>query len=501
MANPAFDDHVGAHEAKLYKEAAGEVVVAHLLWGDGVHFVGESRDGRREVRARHRTRTGWIDEADPGGQSLLEIYFIDVGQGDGVLVKTPDFRHVVIDGGHPRRSQNAGKSAADFIDWKFFHDYRMDRIELDAMIASHNDYDHYGGLDDLLDVAQTDELDTRGISVEAFYHAGVSWWVGDDGKRTLGRNHSVGDRRWLVELLNDRASAEAGTDSAAGARQLQGAWGEFIGKVVGATTRSGAATPISRLSWRSGDLPGFGGDGAPRIRILGPIDEDLGEAGTGVPDLRSASQSTNGNSVLLRLDHGRTRVLLTGDLNKSSQKLLLGAYGERRSEFECDVAKACHHGSADVSMTFLQAMRPAATIMSSGDGEGHDHPRPAIVAASGATGHLTIENDEIVTPLVYSTEIARSCLLGRPYELALSDQAGGAVVAGAALGTSDIRFRVTEPGALRDRKGVRKVGRSRVVAKFVYGLVNMRTDGETILLATLNEGDGTWATRSFKSRF
>jgi len=59
-------------------------------------------------------------------------------------------------------------------------------------------------------------------------------------------------------------------------------------------------------------------------------------------------------------------------------------------EFLCDVAKACHHGSDDVSYEFLSAMRPAVTVISSGDNEGHDHPRPGIVAASATTGHLEI---------------------------------------------------------------------------------------------------------------
>ena len=77
------------------------------------------------------------------------------------------------------------------------------------------------------------------------------------------------------------------------------------------------------------------------------------------------------------------RILLTGDLNKASQTALMHDYEGRRLEFKCDVAKACHHGSEDVSYAFMQAMEPAATVICSGDGEGHDHPRPRIVAASG----------------------------------------------------------------------------------------------------------------------
>ena len=79
----------------------------------------------------------------------------------------------------------------------------------------------------------------------------------------------------------------------------------------------------------------------------------------------------------------------------------------------CDVAKACHHGSDDVSYQFLQAMQPAATVISSGDNEGFDHPRPSIIAASATTGHLQLGDDNLVTPLVYSTELARSIDLGK----------------------------------------------------------------------------------------
>jgi beta-lactamase superfamily II metal-dependent hydrolase len=499
MIQEPFDDYVSVDETPLFAEASGGKKAGNLLWGDGVKLLGQESGDR--VKVRGRGRNGWVKKDHLGGESLLEIYFIDVGQGDGILIKTPDFRHLMIDGGHPRKSQNTGKSAADFVDWKFVKDYGLTTISLDAMIASHNDYDHYRGLADLLDAEQNSELDAEKVEVEAFYHAGISWWKDDQGKRTLGPVVSGDDGgSFYTQLLDNRTSARTAIDGQT-APQLQGEWAEFIAKVVAARKGNGQPTPIARISQKTGHLPNFGpGNGATVIPVLGPVEFAVGGQ-PALPKLGVESKTTNGNSVLLRLDYGRARLLLTGDLNKASQQALLDAYAGNRIAFQCDVAKACHHGSDDVSFAFLQAMNAAATVISSGDGEGHDHPRPRIVAASGATGYLTVERDEIITPLVYSTELARSVALGEPTAISIP-RAGGAVESsGAELAAATMKYRYRKPGALNPQTGERKLRGACVVAGLVYGLVNVRTDGETILTATMNEGDGSWAVKSFESRF
>ena len=137
---------------------------------------------RRRVTARGGRQGYASQRGHLGGKSLLEFYFIDVGQGDGILIKTPSFRHVMMDGGFPRSVQdNREERRGTSFDWKFVKDYGKTNIELDAMLASHCDADHYGGLRDLLDVAQKDELDATGVSVEALFHAGLfmveeGWW-------------------------------------------------------------------------------------------------------------------------------------------------------------------------------------------------------------------------------------------------------------------------------------------------------------------------------------
>lgn len=453
---PAAIDHVKADKTPLYLEATGSKRRMHLLWGDRVE-VHDEAGSRVMVRARGRETYGWVERTALGGDPLLELYFIDVGQGDGVLVKTPNGRHLMVDGGLRRAKQDTGKSAADFVDWKFFKDYAEDRIVLDALIASHCDADHYGGLTDLLEVDEADELDCEEVRVKAIYHAGVGWWKGPKGKPWLGPYEKVGGDDFFTQLVGDReavaACCAAGADPAA-----HGEWADFMRAALGARTTGNRPTPIRRLSSADGHLPGFKSKsgGEPVVRVLAPVHHEV----AGEPAIRrfggGDSKNTNGNSLLLKLEFGACRILLTGDLNRASQEALLADYSGQRDEFLCDVGKACHHGSQDVSFAFLKAMSPAVTVFSSGDNEGYDHPRPAVVAASAVSGYMEMDGDELITPLVYSTEVARSVKIDRA---------------------------------------------SRRVTGLVYGLVNVRTDGRRILCATRDEESLDWEVAVTRSRF
>lgn len=489
--------YVSTDTTPLFIDAIGNKTLLELLWGD--HLIVLDVAGPR-IKVKARGKTGFVNADAIGDESLLEVYFIDVGQGDGVLIRTPEDRHIMLDGGFDRTKQPTGKNAADFVDWKFAKDYGLNRIHLDAMIASHNDADHYGGLSDLLDASQSKELDADEVRVDAFYHAGVGWWVHPSTRqRWLGP--TTDDKKFLTQLMGNWLQVVAALKSDAEPK-LQGEWADFMENVTKTKTIDGAATPILRLSQVNRHVPGFdGSNGGVAIRILAPFETTM----SGKPALHSygssASKNTNGNSLLLRLDYGRSRILLTGDLNTNSQRALLEDYIGNRMEFLCDVAKACHHGSDDVSYEFLSAMRPGVTVISSGDNEGHDHPRPSIVAASAMTGHLEISQDRIVTPLVYSTELARSINLGKPTKVTVTRDGATTIIEADKLNTIEIEAKTKKAGDLRPTTVKRKLDRTNIVTGLIYGLVNVRTDGKTILCATLNEKDNTWQVRKIISRF
>jgi hypothetical protein len=173
---------------------------------------------------------------------------------------------------------------------------------------------------------------------------------------------------------------------------------------------------------------------------------------------------------------------------------LLEDYAENLIEFQCDVAKASHHGSNDVSFEFLKAMSPAVTVISSGDSESFDHPRPNIVSACAVAGYQKIEKGRIISPLVYSTEIARSYKLSRPSKLTIGGNGG--LFRGEALKKCLVEYKN------KDKKArTKNLKDALMVTGLVYGLVNIRTDGKKILCATMNEANHTWNIHTISARF
>ena len=70
------------------------------------------------------------------------------------------------------------------------------------------------------------------------------------------------------------------------------------------------------------------------------------------------------------------------------------------------------------------------------------------------------------------------------------------------LDRATVTYVEQKPGDLNPRTKSRPMGGCSIVAGLVYGLVNVRTDGTTILAATMNEGkEGVWSIKKFKARF
>ncbi|MDX1502042.1 MAG: hypothetical protein R3325_06735 [Thermoanaerobaculia bacterium] len=147
----AMRDFRAALEVEVRQTESGSSVIGTLPWGTPVELPGFdffAGQGTRVVASVGGSQIdGWVPHSAVAAHAFVAP---DVGQGDGVLTRFPDGRHMLIDGGLPRSHQQSGKNAADLVDWKFFVDYGELDVRLDAIVASHCGKDHYGGLDDLV---------------------------------------------------------------------------------------------------------------------------------------------------------------------------------------------------------------------------------------------------------------------------------------------------------------------------------------------------------------
>jgi len=230
-----------------------------------------------------------------------------------------------------------------------------------------------------------------------------------------------------------------------------------------------------------------------QIEVLGPVVEfDK----NGEPRLRRISsaygKTKNGHSILLRLHFKEFKVFFGGDLNKVAERFLLSQYtqdkfykkshklystmrAKAREYFAADIMKVCHHGASDVTDEFLDTVGAAAFVISSGDEEGHVHPRPDLLGRLGKLGWSD-------APVILSTELQRSTREKADAKLVKSIS-GDISDYAANFNNNDDSDKSKFSKIIEDLK---VLGRSDVQ---VNGTIYLKTDGETLLTSFKKESD------------
>lgn len=391
-----------------------------LIFGDEVDTTGQQANGRHEVI--YRGRTGWVRSDRLMPDHPLEIYCIDVGQGDSVFVVTPNGRRILVDGGQ-------GNEAFQFLVWK----YRLDLpnpnpIDLDLMVVSHADDDHIAGL---IAIVQHPLIRVREIihSGIAKYRSGFTTDLGD----TVGQ----GQNRVLV-TRHDGAADLANQDLNATMTSWRAAIVNEQGLVYRAVDSTTGLVDV--------------GDPSVALHVLGPrLVTGTGNNGPCYRWLGSSSETVNGNSVVLRFDYDRVRILLPGDLNERGARHLMEAT-TFAGEIDAHVLKAPHHGSRHYYLDFLAAVHPQIAVISSGESPDHGHPRANFIGAVGKTSR----SEE---PLIFSTELVAQFAVDSDAEAPDADDEVDPVHA-AMLGQARRRFK-----------------------KRLNGIINIRTDGSDLYCA------------------
>jgi len=360
--------YISDRTAYLYNSSTTSSRNYIFIYGDEVKTSGTPRNNR--IKSKARNSTGWVNKAELQKSAPLEMYFIDVGQGDSTFIVTPKRKTILVDGGENDR-------AFRFLAWKYrlWEVSQNKPVVIDLMVISHADGDHIKGLIPIIESPK--------IKIKRIIHSGLGLYKKDSyHNRKLGRLETHDGTKYIV-TSHSRLSELDGDKL----RDVFVDWKTAIQNKGGINYGS--------VNSNTGQI----NIGDPKIKldVIGPHVER--ESGISMYKwFGDHAHTINGHSVVLRLTYNKVKILLSGDLNgKASDYLISSGY---KRKMDAHVLKAPHHGSGDYSYKWLESVNPQVSIISSGDDPDHGHPRANFIAAIGRASRSSKNS------LVFSTEIA-----------------------------------------------------------------------------------------------
>jgi competence protein ComEC len=350
-------------------------IVANLFVGDWIKPNGpQGSMGNAEVFVKFHGGEGYVPSDSFGDERLLEAYFIDVEQGDSILIETPESKRILIDGG-------PDTEAASFLNWKYNLEEHWK--DFDAVIISHGDNDHARGFFHI--------FNDKHVVVKSVYHSGI---VERSSGPAFGKSKVVNGENVLYELVDDLTDLEGDLDKIDKDYRL---WIEQLIFAKANAEAEGVSFKCERVEHLS-DPVVIGDEYPVTINFVNPI--NLGDKDK--PLLRkwsSKATTVNANSVGVLLEYGKARFLFCGDMNKSGERLFIEAWKDKSTQ--AHVFKANHHGSHEFSNDFLKRVQPWISVISSGDNPDYGHPRACLLGSLGKFSSPLIDQ-----PLIFSTELA-----------------------------------------------------------------------------------------------
>lgn len=274
------------------------------------------------------------------GEGDLQVHFIDVGQGDCILILFPDGKDMLIDCGN-KSSGYSFDETAEYLDTYITDD------TLDYMMLTHGDEDHVEYLDNILEMYQVNNIFMPNILAAP-----------------NGTGASSVELREQIDAIDDEKIAMF-TDPDVLTSNM---YAEFF---VAAFNEPDCNVMLN-IDPSSTENSIVITDEANTYRLVFycPTQEYYNES-----NLNSAEKK-NAVSPIGILEYNGFRIVLTGDSNEINEPLFVDRIG---GELDCDVLKVGHHGSETSSTEeFLNAIDcEYAVISCKADGNTFYHPRQA----------------------------------------------------------------------------------------------------------------------------
>lgn len=139
----------------------------------------------------------WHTVAVEDRRGILKVSFLDIGQGDAIFIEAPNGNQVLIDGGSNKAILKELGKVMPFYD-----------RTIDAVIATHPDKDHIGGLIEVLKNYHTDFVMEPGVSSDTGAYQELEKTIADKKLPKIlarrGMSLNLGDGAQLNILFPDR---------------------------------------------------------------------------------------------------------------------------------------------------------------------------------------------------------------------------------------------------------------------------------------------------------
>lgn len=280
------------------------------------------------------------------GDGELQVHFMDVGQGDSILILFPDGKDMLIDCGNKSTGYDFDVTA------DYLENYLPDG-KLDYLMLTHSDEDHVEYMSDILELYEVSNIFMPDILAEPSGTSAAAEELRDEIAALDPEKLAMFDdedtittqvyARFFVAALSEpnceivlNVDPDEDTNSIVitdGKKQADGSYA--------------AATYM--------------------LTFYCPTEEYYATT-----DLSSAEEK-NAVSPIGILEYNDVRIVLTGDSNEINEPIV----AERLGNIDCDVLKVGHHGSETSSTEeFLDAINcEYAVISCNADGNTFYHPR------------------------------------------------------------------------------------------------------------------------------
>lgn len=279
------------------------------------------------------------------GDGELQIHFMDVGQGDGILILFPDGRDMLIDCANYNNSSTVRGEILDYMD-----DYVTDG-QLDYLMLTHCDSDHVYFMDEVLEEYQVDNVFMPNV---------------------LATHDKVAE----ADIPQERLALFTDEDTVDTACYADFFIAALTEPDCTVTLNVDADEDSNSVVITDGERQSDGTyDGATyMLTFYCPTAEYYEETGFDDRNGYSAAEYKNAISPIGVLEYNGFRIVLTGDSNEINEPTFVDRIG---GQLDCDVLKVGHHGSETSSTEeFLDAIDcEYAVISCNAAGNTFHHPR------------------------------------------------------------------------------------------------------------------------------